>query len=265
MGDPMLPRLGCGRKVDDGQPSWLYCRSHARHGRAVMPEYSPILSILTAAFELGAAAWVLRARGRPEILRPVAAILFFLAGYQLVEVFVCRAPEDTFWARLAFADVVWLPPLGCLLIARLGAPVRRVWRVAVVAMYAIAAFWTVWVFVDPSFVTGTVCQAVIAMYIHPTHALEFYGAFYHLGLWAMIVGGMRVMLRAEASIDRHHAGDAVLGTVAFIVLALMTEIVFPGARNATPSVMCHYGLMLALTLTRLAMREHRAAGAATAR
>jgi len=41
-----------------------------------------------------------------------------------------------------------------------------------------------------------------------------------------------------------------------VVLALMTEVVFPGSRNATPSVMCHYGLFLAIMLARLARREH---------
>jgi hypothetical protein len=223
-----------------------------------MPEYSPILSIITAAFEIIAALLAWRARGRRRILRPVVATLLLLAGYQLIEVFVCNAPDNTFWARLAFADVVWLPPLGCLLVLRVAGSVRPVWRHLVAWMFAGAAFWSVWVFFDPSFVTGTVCKAVIAMYVHPTHALEFYGAFYHLGLWAMIVGGLRVMLRAPNEVDRHHAGDIVLGTVAFIILALMTEVVFPGARNATPSIMCHYALALALTLARLAHREHRA-------
>lgn len=223
-----------------------------------MPEYSPLLSIFTAAFELIAAALILRAAGRASVQRLVALILIFLAGYQLIEVFVCRAPEDTFWARLAFADVVWLPALGCALAARLGAPIRKGWRWALYGMFAVASFWTIWVFVDPLFVTGTVCKAVIAFYTHPSSALEFYGACYHLGLWAMIVGGLRVMLRAKAEIDRHHAGDLVLGTVGFVVLSLMTEVVFPGAREATPSVMCHFGLFLAFMLVRLARREHLA-------
>jgi hypothetical protein len=227
-----------------------------------MPTYSPALSIATAAFELAAAAIILaRGRGRPEIQRLVAAILILLAGYQLIEVFVCNAPEETFWARLAFADVVWLPPLGCLLIARLAAPIRPAFRLLLRLQFLGAAFFTVWVFADARFVTGTVCQAVIAAYIHPTNALEAYGAFYHLGLWAMIWGGLRTMLRAESPIDRHHAGDVVLGTVGFVVLSLLTEVVFPGARNATPSVMCHYALLLAVTLSRLALREHRAATA----
>jgi len=221
-----------------------------------MPEYSPLLSIFTAAFELIVAAMTLRAAGRQDVRRLVALILIFLAGYQIIEVFVCQSPEDTFWARLAFADVVWLPSLGCALVARLGAPVARIWRNVLYGMFALSAFWSVWVFVDPQFVTGTVCKTVIAMYIHPTSALEFYGVFYHLGIWAMIIAGMRVMLRAEDKTDRYHAADFVLGTVGFVVLALMTEVVFPGSRNATPSVMCHYGLFLAIMLARLARREH---------
>ena len=223
-----------------------------------MPTYSPVLSLVTAAFELGAAVWVWRAGGRRSIQRLLVALLVLLAGYQLIEVLVCHSDNDPFWARAAFADVVWLPPLGCLLLLRLANPAGRGWRRAVQVQLALAAVLTVWVFADPLFVTGTVCKAVIALYTHPTNALEVYGAYYHIGLWAMLVGGLRVALGAADPVDRQHAGDVVLGTGAFVVLALTTEVVFPGARGATPSVMCHYALLLALAFVRLAHREARA-------
>ncbi|MCC6622593.1 MAG: hypothetical protein IT385_15120 [Deltaproteobacteria bacterium] len=226
-----------------------------------MPEYSPVLSILTATFELALAGYCLRAPGRREIQRLVALILVLLAGYQIIEVLVCGDPDEPLWARAAFADVVWLPPLGALLLLRLARdpsrPARRVWRHLVVLSLAIAAFFTVWVFADPRFVTGSVCKAVIALYLHPTNALEVYGAYYHVGLWVMMFGGIRLALVARDPIDRAHAADVAMGTVAFVVLALTTEVVFPGARNATPSIMCHYALALALFFLRLTRREAR--------
>ena len=222
-----------------------------------MPEYSPTLSIVTAALELLAAGWTLRAYGRRSVRIPVALMFLFLAGYQLIEVFVCADPSSVFLARAAFVDVVWLPPLGLLFLLRLGRPARRIWTWLVYGTLGLAGVISVWVTVDPTFVTGTVCQAVIAFYTHPTSGIELYGMFYHSGLWAMMAGGIRVILKAEDPVDRAHAADFVMGTVGFVVLALTTEVVFPGTRNATPSVMCHYAIILALFLARLMWRESR--------
>lgn len=229
-----------------------------------MPEYSPVLSIVTAVFELALAAWCFRARGRREIQYLVAVILVLLAGYQLIEVLVCGDPAEPAWARAAFADVVWLPPLGALLLLRLARPTRRVWRHLVTLSLALAGFFTVWVFADPMFVTGSVCRAVIAFYTHPTNALELYAAYYHVGLWVMMFGGIRVAMVAASPIDRAHAADVAMGTVAFVVLALTTEVVVPGTRNATPSIMCHYAIALALFFVRLARREARAVASSAA-
>jgi hypothetical protein len=227
-----------------------------------MPEYSPALSIVTAALELLAAGWTLRAHGRREVRIPVALMFLFLAGYQLIEVFVCADPTNVFLSRAAFVDVVWLPPLGLLLL-RLGRPRRRLWTWLVYGTLGLAGIISVWVSVDPTFVTGTVCQAVIAFYTHPTSGIELYGMFYHAGLWAMMAGGIRVILKADDPVDRAHAADFVMGTVGFVVLALTTEVVFPGTRNATPSVMCHYAIILALFLARLMVRESRARARST--
>ncbi|PKN54291.1 MAG: hypothetical protein CVU56_27360 [Deltaproteobacteria bacterium HGW-Deltaproteobacteria-14] len=229
-----------------------------------MSTYSPALSIATAAFELGAAAWALRGPGRPEVLRPLALLLVLLAGYQVAEVFVCAAPHDVFWARVAFADVVWLPPVGWLLLLRLARPERRRWGHLTAGAFAIAGFFTVWVFADPRFVTGSVCQAVFASYTHPTLALEAYGAFYHLGLWGMIGGGIAALVHLDGPRERAHVADFLAGTVTFVVLALTTEVVYAPARDATPSIMCHYALALAIFLARVIWRERRSHGQALA-
>jgi len=226
-----------------------------------MLAYSPTLSIATAAFELTAAAWVLRAQGRREVLRTVAATLVFLAGYQLLEVFVCHAPHETLWGRAAFADVVWLPPLGWLLLLQLSRSLRlsQGWRQATWVAFGLAGFFSIWSFVDPDFVTGTVCQTVFATYAQPSSAFVFYGAFYHLGLWGIIFGGLALLRRLQDPLDRAHVADFVTGNAAFVVFALTTEIVYAPSADATPSIMCHYALILAVFLTRLAWREHRAA------
>lgn len=54
--------------------------------------YSPILALVTGVLEVAAGVYALVGPGRKPILRPVAVILFLLAGYQFAEVAVCSNP-----------------------------------------------------------------------------------------------------------------------------------------------------------------------------
>ncbi len=227
-----------------------------------MPAYSPWLSVVTALFEISVAWWALRSPGRRSILRPVAAVLLLLAGYQLIEVLVCHDPGTPLWARAAFAVVVWLPPLGCLLVLRLAAPKRRLWTWLVGVSFAAATILTVWVLVDESFAKLAVCKAVIAVFETPGVAYDVFGVCYHFGMWGTMFGGAYAMVRVEDPRDRAHLGDIVVGNTAFVVVTFATELSVPGTVDATPSVMCHYALILALLLTRVVARERRTAGSA---
>jgi hypothetical protein len=226
-----------------------------------MIEYSPNLSIATAGVEIAAAVWALRSPGRPAILRTTALILVLLAGYQLVEVFVCAQPGELLWARAAFADVIWLPALGAHLVVQLAQPRREIWARLARGGLLVAGAFSVWVFVDPDFVSRSVCQAVVASFTFPSSTYELYGGAYHLGLWAMMFGGVAAMVHVERAVDRAHLGDVVMGTIGFVVPSLLTVLMVPAAAQAMPSVMCHYALVLGLLLTRLIARERREVGA----
>ena len=79
--------------------------------------YSPLLSLVTAAFELGAAGWILTLGLDRRIRNLLIGLLVVLAGYQLAEIWVCAATEDPLRARVAFAAVTWLPVLGLQYVA----------------------------------------------------------------------------------------------------------------------------------------------------
>lgn len=222
-----------------------------------MNGYSPILAIGTGAFEVLAAAWVLRIPGRTQFLRPIAAILVFLAGYQWLEVFACGNAGDTTWARLALADVIWLPPLGVTLVSRLAAPDDTRYRWFSRLMFVIAAGLAAYVLTDPGFVRRTICQSVIATYHTPGMVYQIYGGFYQFGLMAMIFGAAIGMSKTEDHVLRKHLCDVQVGTLGFVLPALITELVLPQFNASTPSVMCHYALALAIMLVRLAQAERR--------
>ena len=79
-----------------------------------MPDYSPVLAIVTGILEVAAGAYSLAGPGRRAIIRPVAAIFFLLAGYQFSEVLVCAHPGIHLFSRLAYLDITWLPPFGLI-------------------------------------------------------------------------------------------------------------------------------------------------------
>lgn len=224
--------------------------------------YSPALSLLTAAIEVAAGVWALRSPGRRSVRWPIAALQFVLAGYQLAEVFICSNPQDTLLARLAFVDVVWLPPIALTLLLTLskGGPLART---AVRGAWGAAAGLAVWMAVDQSFVVGTVCQAVLATYEHGTPFHHLFGGFYELALGGIVFGGAFAMARVDDAVDRAHIADLQVGVLGFMVPAMLTQIIWKDLDPSLPSIMCHYALFLAVMLMRTTRREaraHRAAG-----
>jgi hypothetical protein len=222
-------------------------------------EYSPELSIATAVFELAATVWAIRQAGDQRVIRTVAALLVILAAYQLCELGVCAAPEEALFSRLAFAVIVWLPPLGLRLLVLLSEPVRSWPKRAVQASFPIAGVLAVWVMVDPGFVIGAVCQAVIAGFTHPTPYYDVYGVSYELGLLGIVFGSAVAMIRCPDQKRRAHIADLQMGILGFLIPALLTAVVVPEAYEALPSVMCHYSLILGVLLVRLVARERRSA------
>ncbi|MBU0550043.1 hypothetical protein KKB55_07015 [Myxococcota bacterium] len=220
--------------------------------------YSNQLALGTAFFELAAAAWALNGPGRRAVVRPAAGILILLAGYQLMEVLVCAQPTNLTLARMAFADITWLPAMGVLLIARLiEGEEGRLNRFAQ-GMLSLAAALTLWILTDPLFVRGATCKAVFAFYAHPTPFYFGYGAYYQFGLAAMLVMAAYGMAKLDDKHTRLHLADVQVGTMAFLIPAMIYEIVALKAQGALPSVMCHFAIFLAVFITRLIARERQA-------
>ncbi len=221
--------------------------------------YNPILSIATATLEVGAAVWALRGPGRRPIVYTVSSILFFLAGYQIIEAIFCTGSPVTlaFLPRLAFMMVAWLPPTGLLLVARLYPTKTRTVYYFAYAMFIFCAALVASIAVDKAFVTASVCEIVFARYINPTPLYRTYGIFYQSGLMGMLLLPAYGVTICKDDHQRLLLGQVLLGSIAFIFPALVTVAVIPIANNALPSVMCHFALLLALFLIRLMSIERK--------
>lgn len=223
--------------------------------------YNPILSIATATLEVGAAVWALRGPGRKPIIHTVSAILFFLAGYQIIEAIFCTGSSVTlaFLPRLAFMVVAWLPPTGLLLVARLYPSKTRTLHYFSYAMYVLCGTLVANIAMDKGFVTATVCEIVFATYTNPTPLYQAYGIFYQSGLMSMLLISAYGVTICKEDHQRLLLGQVLLGSIAFIFPALVTVAVLPIADNTLPSIMCHLALLLALFLIRLVWMERKLA------
>ena len=222
-----------------------------------MTGYSPNLSLVTAVVEITLAIWALRGPGRRRIVFPAATILLSLAGYQLAEAWVCSARSVDLASRLAFADVVWLPPMGIWLILQLSGRVRSSLESVGHAFFVGAALLTGWVFVDTGAVDGAICRVVVATFQNPSRLYNLYGAFYLCGLTVMIFGATTAIVRMEDETLRAHLGDVLMGTLGFVLPSLATQTLLPWLNTSMPSVMCHYAAILAVFLGRMVAREQR--------
>jgi hypothetical protein len=220
-------------------------------------EYSPILAVATAAFEILAGAWALSLVrssriGSRSIPATTGAILLLLAGYQLTEVGICADPTAAgFLPRLAFLVVTWLPPLGLLLVAQIARPRSRLFRAAAGAMLALGAGMAVWIVLDPSFATASVCGAVYARYVHAMPRFQIYGAYYWLGLLGIAAFSAYGILSCDDPARRRRLADVHVGTLAFVLPSIAVSYVAPATRGALPSVMCHFALVFAVALVRM--------------
>jgi hypothetical protein len=226
-----------------------------------MPEYSPALAVVTGVLELAAAAYALAGPGRKTVLRPVAAILLLLAGYQFVEVAVCAHPAVPIYSRLAYLVITWLPPFGLWLAAVLDE--RRTRTLGGVASFysAAAAGLSVWIAVASGVIDRSVCEAVLARYF-PTAPFDLaYAVYYQTGLVAVVFGSGIAMASAGDGVARKHLANLQLGVLGFIFPSLAVRLLDsgPGRGDALPSVMCHFAVVLAASLVGLVARERRSA------
>jgi hypothetical protein len=229
--------------------------------RTTMPSYSPLLALVTGMFECLAAIYTFFSPGRKRLLYPVGVLFLLLAGYQFAEVAVCSNPENLLFTRLAFFGITWLPPLGIWIVWVLSAPKPKALNAIPLIYCAAAAGLSFWIFTDAGGITKSVCQTVIARYQQSNPFETFYGHFYQSAMAIMIFGAAAGMAAAEDSVLRKHLANIQVGVLGFVLPSLAVRILFQETQGMLPSVMCHFALVLAMSLCALVLRERRASRA----
>lgn len=219
--------------------------------------YSPLLAAVTGIFELAAAALALFSPGRKRILYPTALMLLLLAGYQFMEIAVCSTPNNLLFARAAYIEITWLPPLGLWLVFVLSGPKLRWMKIVSLAYFAAGLVFTAWIVLDAGCITKSFCELVIARYFSPNPFDPAYGIFYQTGLAMLILGAAAGLAHTEDLVLRKHLANLQTGVLGFAIPSLAVRMMIPDTQGVLPSVMCHFALILAVSLCFLVFRERR--------
>ncbi len=219
--------------------------------------YSPVLSLVTAAFELGAAGWIFTLAIDKRVRNLLIGLLVVLAGYQLAEIWVCASTDDPFRARLALVDVTWLPVLGLQLVAVFTGLKNALWVNLLRFQWAFAVGLCAWMMLDQSFVIGTVCSTVVASYMHDTPFHHVFGGWYETLMFTIVIGAGVGMVRSASERARANLLDFQLGILGFTIPAFLAQLIMKDLDPSLPSLMCHFALILAVFIVRIARREAR--------
>lgn len=221
--------------------------------------YSPLLAIATGVLEFAAAGWIFLSPGggRKRILYPMGLIFLMLAAYQFSEVAVCSRPDITSFTRLAFFNITWLPPLGLWLGSQFSSTRIRWLRTAALVDFALALGLSIWIFTSAQAITRSVCQTVIARYLNAPLFDVVYGIFYQGSLGVLIFAAAAGMASAEDSVLRKHWANLQVGILGFMLPAMAVRILVNEQPGLLPSVMCHFAIILAVSLFFAAVRERK--------
>jgi len=196
-------------------------------------------------------------KGRKQIRYTSAILLLILASYQILEIVICSISQNNlFLSQLAFMMIIWLPPIGVLLISFLFPIKKKLVFGYSLLLFGLSFLMVIRIIFDQNFVTQTVCSVIFARFSNPKIIYIVYSALYQLGLLSMLFLSAYGVINSKDHLQRKLLGQILLGSMAFIIPAMLTVIVVPATNGALPSIMCHYALLLAVFISRLIYLEN---------
>lgn len=204
--------------------------------------FSPLAMVITFVIEwlfVGVAYIHYR---RTLVGRLGLAILFCLGLFQLTEYVVCtNLGPNRLWTLVGLTAITLLPPLGAHLVGTLTG------RMAGVRLsYFLAAIFIVGFVFVPTIVGGSVCTGNYVIIGLPFVIGYAYGAYYFsFLLWTIGLAwwGRRVAAQYQAVLNWLMAGY-----LSFMVPMGIVYLLSERARDAVPSIMCGFALILAIIL-----------------
>lgn len=176
------------------------------------------------------------------LTRLVAALLFFLAMFQISEYFVCGSDYSaSIWSRIGFVSITLLPPIGIHLIHTLAG---KGWNNITGAAYGMAAVWVVvFAFFERAFAGHECAGNYIIFQVQPSISWLYFVYYY---LWLAV--GMWLSYKyakVARKRDKRSLYLLALGYVTFLVPTTTLNLLAPETQAGIPSIMCGFAIVLA--------------------
>lgn len=206
--------------------------------------FSPFIMLLTFVIELSLAA-VVWWRTRASISqRLILLILICLATFQAAEYIICTGGHDIFWTKLGLTAITLLPALGLHLMGHLTK------KPAVVSTgYLMAAAYSGIFLFMPEAVLGASCEGNYV--ILNTQYAGGWGAYYFFFLFVAVGKALQHLRHTPIKKGGNRSRSIawlMVGYLSFILPMFIAFIARPEIREATPSVMCGFAVILAFIL-----------------
>lgn len=213
-------------------------------GKGNMYCFSPPVMLATFIIEIGLAVYLLWRYKLDRVTRLVVAMLIFLAVFQMAEYMVCGGlgMSADAWARLGYASITILPPLGINLVYALAGKSNHV---VTGAAYALSfGFMGYFLFATDVF-SGSSCLGNYVIFELGSVASQMYTVYYY-GLLFMGIG-LALQFAGAVSAKRKRALMAfVAGYVLFMLPTTIVNTIDPTTIAGIPSIMCGFAVILAL-------------------
>lgn len=211
--------------------------------------FSPPVMLATFFIEIIGALYVFVRYKLTPITRLAMAVLVGLAIFQLAEYNVCEGAwgvDSLTWARIGYAAITLLPPLGLHLATRIA---QQKQKILVISAYTVAAaFAVVFLFVGH----GMQSQECLGNYVifKIAHWAMTPYAIYYYGLLFMTIGyAFRAAQTIKARFKREALIALAIGYMVFILPTTAANLVDPSTLAGIPSIMCGFAVIWAVVLT----------------
>lgn len=223
--------------------------------------FTPEVTLATFLIELGLAIYVFFRYQMTAFGRIVVFILLLLAGFQLAEFQVCNGVNPIFWSRIGFVIITFLPVLGLRMVALVtGKSHFLKFGYVLMAVYILIFAFA------PKAINGAICGGNYIIF-HTEQKLSwtytaYYFGFLLLGIWEAIENisfnnkiGTSDVPNIEVSTFGHRKSEyknlllwIIVGYGSFMIPMGIVYSLSPATRDAIPSVMCGFALILAFIL-----------------
>lgn len=214
--------------------------------------YTPPVSFATAFIEFALAIYMRVRYGEARMVKFGSALLLLLGSYQISEFFLCTTTYAEFWTKWGFVSYSFLPAVGLHFV--LHQLRRRVSTTHLAFIYVIPALALLSSLAPDVLVTQSWCNEVfITAHIFPATdygMLTFwiYSTYYAGFIIAASVLSINAFIAARKTRARMQFVYFPLGITLMTVPTFLLLVVFPHFGFRFPSVLCHFGLLLAACL-----------------